>query len=160
MRKVAKSGAIGMSAVAIAALGVAYAGSTANASQSVAASAAPGDVYKARSNKLFGTTYTQVVALSLPAGTYTVTGTAHLIYADKANCYLTPGGPQMATPRSSGYNEMSLSGTGVVTLATAGKVQLMCNSEKVLPAPQDPGANSTLVATRVASYEDQGTGAP
>lgn len=157
MRKAAKFRAIGMSAVAIAALGVAYTGATASQS-AAAASAAPGDVYKAAAVNSIGTTNKQVVALSLPAGTYTLTGSAFLIYADKASCYIT-GGPTMATPRGSGYNEASLSATGVVTLATAGKVQLMCSSEKVLPVPQDPAANGTLVATRVGSYQNQGTGA-
>ncbi|MFE6039992.1 hypothetical protein [Streptomyces sp. NPDC056452] len=157
MRRAVKFRAVVVAAAAIAALGVTYAAATATASQSAAATA-PGDVYKATAVHSIGTANAQVVALSLPAGTYTVTGSAHLIYADKASCYVT-GGPTMATPRGSGYNEASLSATGVVTLAAAGKVQLMCSSEKALPAPQDPAANGTLVATRAASYQNQGTGA-
>ncbi|MER6489913.1 hypothetical protein [Streptomyces griseorubiginosus] len=64
----------------------------------------------------------------------------------------------MTTPRGSGYNEASLSATGTVTLTTAGKVQLLCNSAKVLAVPQDPAANGTLVATRAGLFVDQGTG--
>lgn len=159
MRRIVKIRTIGISAIALAALGGTYAGATANASQRVAsASAAPGDVYKATAVHSIGTTDTQVVALSLPAGTYTLTGSAFLIYADKGNCRVT-GGPNMTTPRGSGYNEASLSATGTVTLAAAGKVQLLCNSEKVLAAPQDPAANGTLVAARAGLFVDQGTGA-
>lgn len=158
MRKIVEFRSVALSAVAVAALGVACAGATASASQQAAAAAAPGDVYKAEAVNSIGAAKTQVVALSLPAGTYTLTGSAHLLYADKAYCHVT-GGPTMATPRGSGYNEASLSATGVVTLASAGRVQLMCGSEKVLPVPQDPAANGTLVATRVAFYQDQGTGA-
>lgn len=159
MRRIVKIRTIGMSAIALAALGGTYAGATANASQRVAsASTAPGDVYKATAVHSIGTTDTQVVALSLPAGTYTLTGSAFLIYADKGNCRVT-GGPNMTTPRGSGYNEASLSATGTVTLAAAGKVQLLCNSEKVLAAPQDPAANGTLVAARAGLFVDQGTGA-
>ncbi|MGW2572499.1 hypothetical protein [Streptomyces sp. NPDC001537] len=158
MRRIVKVRTMVMAAVAMAALGATYAGAAANASQRVAASAAPGDVYKATAVHSIGTTDTQVVALSLPAGTYTLTGSAFLIYADKGNCRIT-GGPNMTTPRGSGYNEASLSATGTVTLAAAGKVQLLCNSEKVLAAPQDPAANGTLVATRAGLFVDQGTGA-
>jgi hypothetical protein len=159
MRRIAKARAIGIAAIAIAALGAAYAGATANASQSVAAaSAAPGDVFKATAVHSIGRTDTQVVALSLPAGTYTLTGSAYLLYADKGTCRVT-GGPNMATSRGSGYNEASLSATGTVTLSSAGKVQLLCSSERVLPVPQDPAANGTLVATRVGLFSDQGTGA-
>ncbi|MEV6592869.1 hypothetical protein [Streptomyces acidicola] len=160
MRRIAKARTIGIAAIGIAALGATYAGATANASQRVAAaaSAAPGDVSKATAVHSIGTTDTQVVALSLPAGTYTLTGSAFLIYADKGNCRVT-GGPSMATPRGSGYNEASLSATGTVTLSSAGKVQLMCSSEKVLAAPQDPAANGTLVATRIGLLDDQGRGA-
>lgn len=118
-----------------------------------------GDVYKATAVRDIGSTYTQVVALSLPAGTYTLTGSAHLIYADQARCRVTAG-PNMTTPRGSGYNEASLSATGTVTLASAGKVQLLCSSEKILPVPQNAGANGTLVATRVGLLDDQGTVAP
>ncbi|MEI7033826.1 hypothetical protein [Streptomyces pratensis] len=159
MRKVGTFTAVGMSAAVVATLGVAYTGATATASQPAAVAAAPADVYKATSVSEIGAAMTQVVALSLPAGTYTLTGSAHLVYADKASCYVT-GGPSMATPRGNGYNEASLSATGVVTLAKTAKVQLMCGSEKVLPMPQDPHVNGTLVATRAAAYQNQGTGAP
>ncbi|MEV1023127.1 hypothetical protein [Streptomyces sp. NPDC050264] len=158
MRKAIRFRAIGISAVVVAAVGVAYTGATA-AQSSAAASAAPGDTYKATRVSSVSTTNTQVVALSLPAGTYTLTGSAYVIYADRAFCTITGSGLTMATPRSSGYNESSLSATGVVTLASAGKVQLLCTSDKVLPVPQDPAANGTLVATRVALYQNQGTGA-
>ncbi|WAU81989.1 hypothetical protein O1Q96_20660 [Streptomyces sp. Qhu-G9] len=159
MSRIAKIRAIGIPAIVIAALGAAYTGATANASQSAAAaSAAPGDVYKASAVQSIGRTDTQVVALSLPAGTYTLTGSAFLLYADKGNCRVT-GGPNMATPRGSGYNEASLSATGTVTLSSEGKVQLVCSSEKVLPPPQDPAVNGTLVATRVGILYDQGRGA-
>lgn len=157
MNRIAKSTAIGIPVIVLAALGI-YAGATANASQSTVA-AAVGDVYKARANARFvDSTDTQVVALSLPAGSYTLTGSVHLIYADKADCSIT-GGPNMATPRGSGYNEASLSATGTVTLTAPGKVQLLCSSEKVLPAPQWPGANGTLIATRIGVLDDQGAGA-
>ncbi|MFI2780750.1 hypothetical protein [Streptomyces sp. ALB3] len=63
----------------------------------------------------------------------------------------------MATPRGSGYNEASLSATGLVTLTKTDKVQLMCRSEKVLPVPQGPAANGTLTATRAGSVQNQGT---
>ncbi|WP_328736680.1 hypothetical protein [Streptomyces bobili] len=161
MSRIVKIRAVGISAIAVAALGVTYAGATASASQSAAGavSAAPGDVYKATAVRDIGSTYTQVVALSLPAGTYTLTGSAHLIYADQARCRVTAG-PNMTTPRGSGYNEASLSATGTVTLASAGKVQLLCSSEKILPVPQNAGANGTLVATRVGLLDDQGTVAP
>ncbi|MEU6771510.1 hypothetical protein [Streptomyces sp. NPDC046759] len=135
------------------------AGATALASQrAAAASAAPGDICKATAVHSIGASDTQVVTLALPAGTSTLTGSAHVIHADKAHCSIT-GGPAMATPRGSGCNEAPLSSTGVVTPTTAGKVQLACSSEKVPPVPQDPAANATLVATRVASYRNQGTGA-
>ncbi|ROQ67820.1 hypothetical protein EDD93_2266 [Streptomyces sp. 840.1] len=127
--------------------------------QATAASAAAGDTYTAYSVTSIGGSPTQVVALTLPQGTYTLTGSASLVYADKATCHVT-GGASMATPRGSGYNEASLSATGVVTLAAAGKVQLLCASEQVLPVPQDPHVNGRLVATRVASLQDQGHGAP
>ncbi|MER6345181.1 hypothetical protein ACWC10_37935 [Streptomyces sp. NPDC001595] len=144
----------------VAVLAIAYAGATAVASQpAAAATEAPVDAYKAEAVNSIGATKTQVVALSLPAGTYTLTGSVFLLYADAASCHITDG-PTMATPRGTGYNQASLSATGVVTLAKAGKVQLMCSSDKVLPVPQDPAANGTLVATRVASYQNQGTGAP
>jgi hypothetical protein len=160
MSRIAKIRAIGIPAIAIAALGATYAGATAHASQPAAAavSAAPGDVYKATAVHSIGRTDTQVVALSLPAGSYTLTGSAFVMYADKAYCSVT-GGPNMATSRGSGYNQASLSATGIVTLSSAGKVQLMCNSEKILPLPQDPAANGTLVATRVGLLDNQGTGA-
>ncbi|GAB1339666.1 hypothetical protein ACE1SV_62560 [Streptomyces sp. E-15] len=159
MRRTTKTRIIGIPAVAMAALGAVYAGAAAYASQpAAAASDAPGDVYKATAVRSIGTTDTQVVALSLPAGTYTVTGSALVVYADKGQCRIT-GGPTMATPRGSGYNEASLTGTGTVTLSAPGRVQLLCGSEKVLAVPQDPAANGTLVATRVGVFHDQGTGA-
>ncbi|MFF5861070.1 hypothetical protein ACFY8B_36690 [Streptomyces sp. NPDC012751] len=65
----------------------------------------------------------------------------------------------MATPRGSGYNEASLTGTGTGTVSAPGRVQLLCGSEKVLAVPQDPAANGRLVATRVGVFHDQGTGA-
>lgn len=66
-RRITKIGTIGIPAIAIAALGVTYAGATANASRSVAAaaSAAAGDVYKATAVHSIGRTDTQVVALVL-----------------------------------------------------------------------------------------------
>ncbi|MFC8197911.1 hypothetical protein ACFWBR_05655 [Streptomyces sp. NPDC060006] len=160
MSRIAKIRAIGIPAIAIVALGAAYTGATANASQpaAAAASAAPGDVYKASAVQSIGSADTQVVALSLPAGTYTLTGSAFMLYADKGNCRVT-GGPNMATSRGSGYNEASLSATGTVTLSSAGKVQLICSSDKVLPPPQDPAVNGTLIATRVGILYDQGRGA-
>ncbi|MEU0345086.1 hypothetical protein ABZ092_40705 [Streptomyces bobili] len=160
MNRIVKIRAVGISAIAIAALGATYAEATASASQPAVAavSAAPGDVYKATASRDIGRTDTQVVALTLPAGTYTLTGSAHMIYADKGTCRITAG-PSMATPRGSGYNEASLSATGTVTLTSTGKVQLLCSSEKTLPVPQNAGANGTLVATRVGLLENQGTGA-
>ncbi|MGW2637310.1 hypothetical protein [Streptomyces sp. NPDC001348] len=160
MRRITKTRTIGITAIAITALGATYAGATAYAAQRAAAvaPAAPGDVAKATAVHSIGTTDTQVVALSLPAGSYTLTGSAFLIYADKGTCRVT-GGPNMATPRGTGYNEASLSATGTVTLPSAGKVQLLCRSEKVLAPPQDPAANGTLVATRIGLLADQGTGA-
>ena len=162
MRRSTKIAAIAFSASVVAGSGVIYteaAGSTRTAPDRPVIAAAPavGDVYTARRNAQLATTDVEVVALSLPAGSYTVHVTVSAVYADLIICHF-PGTVAFLQDRHAGYSEASLSGTSALTLSATTRVAVKCKSATILPEPQSAGTNTTIVATKVGVINDQGTG--
>ncbi|MBO2446420.1 hypothetical protein J4573_04920 [Actinomadura barringtoniae] len=79
----------------------------------------------------------------------------YVSYSKMAFCRLTGLVTLLHARNLAGYSEASLSGASTVALTAPGKVSLSCSSSEVLTGSQIPGANGTLIATKVGAINTQ-----